>query len=118
MVVIISTHEFASKVRSSIELISKEVSIKHIASDYNEGLKIINEKRYFIPQDTPAERKAPAITAAIFIIHPLPVIVAAKKDIPKGATDENIVTIDNKNVIIPSIKTSFRDNKTLNFSPI
>lgn len=43
MVVIISTHEFASKVRSSIELISKEVSIKHIASDYNEGLKIINE---------------------------------------------------------------------------
>jgi hypothetical protein len=44
MVVIISTHDFASKVRSSIELISKEVSIKHIASDYNEGLKIINEK--------------------------------------------------------------------------
>lgn len=44
MVVIISTHEFASKVRSSIELISKEVSIKHIASDYNEGLRIINEK--------------------------------------------------------------------------
>ena len=43
MVVIISTNEFASKVRSSIELISKEVSIKHIASDYNEGLKIINE---------------------------------------------------------------------------
>ena len=34
MVVIISTQEFASKVRSSIELISKEVSIKHIASDY------------------------------------------------------------------------------------
>jgi two-component system response regulator (stage 0 sporulation protein A) len=44
MVVIISTHDFASKVRSSIELISKEVSIKHIASDYNEGLKIINER--------------------------------------------------------------------------
>lgn len=44
MVVIISTQEFASKVRSSIELISKEVQIKHIASDYNEGLKIINEK--------------------------------------------------------------------------
>lgn len=42
MVVIISTHEFASKVSSSIELISKEVTIKHIASDYKEGLKIIN----------------------------------------------------------------------------
>lgn len=42
MVAIISTEEFATKIKSSIELISKEVSVKHIANSYNKGLEIIN----------------------------------------------------------------------------
>ena len=44
MVAIISTEEFATKIKSSIELISKEVSVKHIASSYNKGLEIINNE--------------------------------------------------------------------------
>lgn len=44
MVAIISTEEFATKIKSSIELISKEVSVKHIASSYIKGLEIINNE--------------------------------------------------------------------------
>lgn len=44
MLAIISSDEFATKIRSSIELISKEVSVKHIANSYNEGIEIINNK--------------------------------------------------------------------------
>lgn len=44
MVAIISTEEFATKIKSSIELISKEVSVKHIANSYIKGLEIINNE--------------------------------------------------------------------------
>lgn len=44
MVAIISTEEFATKIKSSIELISKEVSVKHIANSYMKGLEIINNE--------------------------------------------------------------------------
>jgi hypothetical protein len=44
MVAIISTEEFATKIKSSIELISKEVSVKHIAASYIKGLEIINNE--------------------------------------------------------------------------
>ena len=44
MVAIISTEEFAAKIKSSIELISKEVSVKHIANSYIKGLEIINNE--------------------------------------------------------------------------
>lgn len=42
MVAIISTEEFASKLKNSIESISKEVTIKHISNNYVDGLNIIN----------------------------------------------------------------------------
>ncbi len=44
MVAIISTEEFATRIKSSIELISKEVSVKHIANSYIKGLEIINNE--------------------------------------------------------------------------
>ena len=43
MIAMISTPELALKIKSSIELISKEVTIKHIASSYKDGLQSINE---------------------------------------------------------------------------
>ena len=44
MVAIISQEEFASKLKNSIELISKEVTIKHIATNYIDALDIINSE--------------------------------------------------------------------------
>lgn len=43
MIAMISTPELALKIKSSIETISKEVTIKHIASSYKDGLQTINE---------------------------------------------------------------------------
>lgn len=43
MIAMISTPELALKIKSSIESISKEVTIKHIASSYKDGLETINE---------------------------------------------------------------------------
>lgn len=45
MVAIISQEEFASKLKNSIELISKEVTIKHIATNYIDALDIINSEK-------------------------------------------------------------------------
>lgn len=44
MVAIISTEEFASKLKNSIESISKEVTLKYISNNYTEGLEVINKE--------------------------------------------------------------------------